>query len=638
MNWFRKSRRILALFRVLRECERFRVKQETEEREERRELQKKRLEEWVPDRRKKNQAEEDSSGEQQNSSRKKKVAAALGNLLKSLFFSFGGCTALCLLLFLLGLFFGGMHPTVEHLQRGVQVVFTLSGCMLVLSHFSRARFLLYREINLPYIMTMPFTTGDLLKAKFLQLAGGVYRITAILVLPMWLGCSLMGGWNAAFTEAVFLGLLVLPGFVLIFLFSVICLGYTYVRVVSVKYPWRSRLLPLLAGGGAVLFLFILDMQTGGESGALLLELLWDLLPFNFILGQIVLGRQILGAVVLLLVNVLFWKLFFLLGQLFYQRSLLLRWDLRDDRKYNDFNSARIERVHTGFQALILREHRTVRGMLSYRITNGLSHIVFPLLLLLLFFLIEWITAGFGSGELNRPRHLTGLLFRYFLPLSLIPAWVNRAAATPFSRDAFTIECMLALPFDWKTQLRAKELYSIGLCGTGSLPGVLLLLAGLMGKRRIPIWSICPVLILWAGVTLWVADFRVMQDIRNVELDWKTPKELTLKKTSPTAGLTLLAAFLLPFLVGVVVELTALPVLIVLALTGIVLLAGCLLEHMQLFGEGLHQLKQLGRDVSRPKRTEWIRLSLKKLLSRDRKSIRESVKNGAENLYQRLRKK
>ncbi len=528
---------------------------------------------------------------------------------------------------------GGMsRPETWQVILTCKVLFTAASLLILLQLFPSVCFHLYQDKNIPMYMTMPITAGEFLMAKFLQLAGRAYRIGGMLLLPVWLGLgfTMPGGPSLYLTEAVLLGVLIIPQFVLSLTFTAVILLYAYRRLVMPGRKLISILIPAAAAVLIILSAAAVEFLAEGNQIKAAAAVVWEVLNFNYALGRIIQGEQLLPLLLLLLSNALAWMVFALAGSRLYKTTLIRRkYFGKPVFTVEDLPKIKKKRKHSPGAALFLREIREVRGMKVYRISTLVSSVLAPAVLVLLYMAAELVIIRLMGGTLSPERRLTGVLVRYCLPLSFIPSWMNRTAATAFSRDSRSLEKFLVLPAAWEDVLRKKILASICSCAVGAVPGTAVLWFWLWKTMgRIPWWGIFPMLALAGAVSAGIGETAVLNDIRGPLENWGSYKEMVMISRSKGRGIIPAAAAAFFFLAGLCMELPGESPWIAAILPALVLMAAAL-AHLYRFDRALEELKKTGKEKEKKKTLgEKTGILLKRNLAKIKKQSGKFRKNRA----------
>ncbi|MDO4617207.1 MAG: hypothetical protein Q4B03_07095 [Lachnospiraceae bacterium] len=576
-------RRILRLLNVLILCEKFRIQSAKSEREEKRANRRNNLAEWVPwiEQKEKNAVET----EEQSLPRVlyQSLPGLTSSLIEILFFLTAGVV--------LGLLFP-RHGLPVFVWKSI---FAAGAVLLLIRMLYPVEFALYREENLPYYLTMPFTSTEFLLAEFLRLTAGVYLRTTIVFLPLWLGYVVTGGTDRFLTAAVLLGLLLIPQSVLLTDFLIIILFHSYTRLLLPERRRAGLLLPAVV----LLFLFFAALVpvflTGGKTTAWPAWLLLEILAFNYPLGLLIQGFRLVPALLLIGWNVVIWIAYGRICRRLYRPSILQRWDLADDRRMKKTDLGRVRKKHGLGRALFLREFRTARGMKAYRFPVLFSHVLLPAGLLVLCILTEGLHSRLFPQEADRVQYLAAVLLRDFLPLSILPALWNMTAATAFSRDYASRDALKLIPAGWDMLLQKKLLFSV--CGgiSGGLPFVLFLALWLSLNDRIPAWGFLPALLLHVLVAAALTVWLVIRDVRHPIREWKNYKDLLKKKRGQGKPAVRLLPAAAAFFAGVLVEAAGLSGPIVIAALFSIAVAFPVLSYLLLFEMGLQALDRLDQE-------------------------------------------
>ncbi len=543
--------KIVGLSRVLRSSEQYRLERERERKKREQEARRKDLVTWVP------WVSEEEPMEEEDTEQEDLPVAVWG--IRKIFAGFGSSFVLCFLLLLAGLACNLFRPDVEKIAAGCELLFAAASAVTALLCVYPVQNNLYRDVNLPYYMTLPFTARQFLMAEYLQLAGMAYRCMEVLTLPTWLGFTIGHGWDGYLAETVFLGLLVLPQAVLLLVFIFVILFHSYVRLVLAKNFRRGLAVPLAVLLSGLLLLTGLGFLTEGKVPVFLGRFLWKWLLLYYPLGQLVLERQIVPFFHILIINVVIW-FGFLRGicKWLYRPSVLQRWDLAGDREETGPGLSKVMKKNGMLKALFLREIRTLKGIKAYRIPAWFSSGLLPFCLLLAFACTEYLELRFFHGGKNPADHFWFVLCGYIFPLTVLPAVLNRPAATAFSRDSHFLEILLFMPLDRKLLGCAKVLASLYSCAKGSVPWVLILNSWLLYRERIPVWGFFVNIFLNLFLLGCISFLQTYRDLKRPETDWKTYKELLEISADGTLVLLILISLICFAMIGVLLEMIGLP--------------------------------------------------------------------------------
>ncbi len=447
-------RKVWRLLNVLKACEKHRVQFEKEERKAEKDRIRKERAEWVPEWILKKEEEQKKEEEKV----KEKDPFVL-RIMKPVFGNAGGQILLALILLAVGIALG-IYLKESEMDRLIWKLLFLTASLIILLYlFYQARRFLYKEENLPYLMTLPLTQTELLMAKYLQLLGSAYRVMMVVMIPLWLGyvAVVQGDWFIS--VAVWIGILVIPQFVLLLLYSGLILGHLCLRYLTTSR--RRILFALLAGIFLSLLLIVLQMITNQKFLRLLGEFLLNLMVFNLPLGWIMqsqnLSSLILNIVVLVMMVGISWLLFLLFCPILYRRSSLQRWDLADDTMPPSEQFHRIVRQHSPRLALFIREMRSIKGIKAYwstRIQGILISLILPLLLAIAEVLF---TAIVGSRESTETLRIVTVIIGNALPMAVIQSWMNMPAATTYSRDQSSMNLFMRMPIAWPKKKSMRNL-------------------------------------------------------------------------------------------------------------------------------------------------------------------------------------
>lgn len=529
---FRQTvKRMLWLLRVLYTCESYRVKSEKEKKAKDRKKKKEDRDEWLRLKPKEEDQAKDKDKDKDKDTDKeeeKEKEPFLKKVRKAVFTNFGGMIIVGVIMLLAGASFG-FFCSGENSQGLTVVVFRYlflaAGLALLIMSTPDTVDKLYKESNLQFFMTMPFSPVEIVLAKFLQSLPQTYRIIGILVLPFWLGFSPASGMGlgTGLTDAVVLAFLVLPVFLVTVVFLMVILAHAYRRRLVRNNPLLSIGIPV---GVALLIIVILAVLEKVFHKAVLqwlLKKLVNLLGFNFAFESMIRGQVVLSVIVVLLMVALTEILLVFIVRLLYQKSLLSRWDLGDKKKKTKDQLKVILKTHGTLWTHIKRELRTVRGMKVYRLSTWFSCIFLPVCYLLLTGIIEvYVLAGEGTPG---STEVMGFLLVAVLPLTLLPSLLNKSVGTAFSRDIYTFRYMRLLPVEWDTILFAKLIAVCLLCIRGSTPYVLGSCIWMIVRGQLPLWGILPALVMNIGFLVLTAELRILWDILKPMKSWSKQTEL-----------------------------------------------------------------------------------------------------------------
>ncbi len=504
----------------------------------------------------------------------------------------GGIAVVCFLTFLAGTIAGTMNPEKEMLSLVFKMILTAGSVLTVAGLVEPVYTALYQDRNLACYMTMPITERELLLAKFLLLAGRAYIPIGILLLPSMAGYTAANGWNMYLLEAVLAALLLVPQFLLAAVFLLVilfCSCWRFAvqinRTAAVLIPAAAVSVILLAGAAG-------NILTGGRFLSGLGRGLWELLNFNYALGLIIQGMPLLPLLLLLVAAALVWVLLGLTGSLLYRSSVQQQRDEDKDASRLENSISWMKRKHSPFLALLYREVRNVRGIKAYRFPVLSASVLLPAELMLLYGVMELLAGRiFGNGLLSGSS-LAGFLIGYIIPLSVIPIWSNPPAATCFSREAYSMEPLLAMPFTHKDLLTGKVLASLFSCFCGSTVWAALFCGFFVIRGRIPLWAVIPALALNLLLLVGTTENVIYVDIMHQEHEWKTYREMIRMKRNRGRSygflfflLFLILRFLLP------VSKLSLKGFLLLAFFCVILYSAAAVFTLHTYG--LHWLQQAG---------------------------------------------
>ncbi len=615
-------RKVWKLLGVLNACEKQRIQFEKEERKAEQDRIRKERAEWVPEWILKKE-------EEQKKEEEKEKDPVVLLILKPVFGNAGGQILLALILLAAGIALG-IYLKESEMDRLIWKLLFLTASLIILLYlFHQARRFLYKEENLPYLMTLPLTQTELLMAKYLQLLLSAYRIMMVVMIPLWLGYIAVVQGNLFISVAVWIGILVIPQFVLLLLYSGLILGQLYLRFLATNRRWI--LFALLAGFSLILLLIGLQILTNQKFLRLLGEFLLNLMVFNLPLGWIMqcqdLPSLIPNIVALALMVGISWLLFLRVCPRLFRKSSLQRWDLADDTMPPSEQFPRIVKQHSPRLALFIREMRSIKGIKAYRSTR-IQGILISLILPLLFAIAEVLfNAIVGSRESTETLRIVIVIIGNALPMAVIQSWMDISAATTYSRDQSSMNLFMRMPIAWSNKksirdlperrqitwrdfLHAKIYAGICCCILGAVPSLLLFSWLLVHENRISLSGLFPVLLFYVLILITVTELRCFEDFFRPVEGWKSFKELVTKKRT-ASGRSLFIVFLfipILFLSSILIEwqmeseLTVLKMLLGLILGAIFL---HILLHKILFRMVLKEMKRIAHEEEVPGKLERL---------------------------------
>lgn len=603
------------LLKVLHSCEKYRIKKEKEKRKKEIEKTRKKVEKiLLIDPKEENKEENKDSNaavkpEVQGKKRKffgkgkKEKAVSALKLMRKAFFSFSGYTILCLILLMLGAFDGVYGPNEQMLIRQFKCLVLLTSVLILIQIVPTANTDLYREKNLLIYATLPYKPEELVFPKFIRMLGPAYIIMAGMMVPLWIGYGMVAQLKdmlqlhlAAATVSAIL-------FVPWFLVSLACIGvilaHSYTRLLASGRVIRRIIIPGAVCLAVLAILILLDIII---DLPIFVTLFWNFLnvfAYNFVLKWILEGQVFLSILILFLFSIVMGLLLRSFTALFYRKTLLQRYDLGVVSETQETFKT-IIKEHSVFRALVLRELRTVKGMEVFSIPIFISSFLIPLGLLVLTCGVELLLVRFMAVEVKGASVLAPYLLRAVVPLSLTPAFANKAAARAYSRDAHAWEVLLLMPIDLDLQLHAKVLSAFIICARGSVPYVLAGSIWLAVQKIIPAGGIFCALLLNLLLLYWVAELHVMRDIRKLNLTWKKPKELVKAKGLISGFLILPFGYIFPLLAGIFLARTRLSTGVALAWVFFFGIALPVMGYFNLFIEGTYRLRELSKEQDEKK--------------------------------------
>lgn len=522
---------MLWLLRVLYTCDSYRVRSEKEKKAKDRKKKKEDRDEWLRLKpREEDQAKDkdQDTDKGQDEEKEKEKEPFLRRIRKAAFTNFGGMIIVGGIMLLAGASFG-FFSSGENAQVLTTVVFKYlflaAGLSLLIISTPDTVDKLYKESNLQFFMTMPFSPMEIVTAKFLQSLPQAYRIIGILVLPFWLGFSPASGtgFGTGLSDAVVLAAFVLPVFLMTVLFLLVILAHAYRRHLVRNKPLMSIGIPAGVIFLVIVLLTVLEKIFHKAVLKWLLKKLVNVLGFNFAFESMIRGQVVLPMAVVLLLVLLTEILLVFVVRFLYQKTLLSRWDLGEKQKKKKNQLKVILKTHGILWTHIGRELRTVKGMKVYRLSTWFSCIILPVCYLLLTGVIKvYVLTGEGTPGATEAM---GYLLVAVLPLTLLPALLNKAVGTAFSRDIYTFRYMRLLPVEWDTILFAKLIAVCWLCIKGSTPYVLVSCIWMIVRGQLPFWGILPALVMNIGFLVLTAELRILWDILKPMKNWSKQTEL-----------------------------------------------------------------------------------------------------------------
>lgn len=516
------------------------------------------------------------------------------NGLRKCFFSFGGIIILSLLCFFAGGMIGTISPGQEFLVARCKYLYLIVTALILIQTFPVALNSLYRESNLPFLMTLPFTPVEIVLAKYLQLFTVPYRIMTVMVLPLWFGYALTTDFDKHLAEAVFTAVLFVPGFILCVLFLVLILAHAYRRLLIPRKKGPAIVIPVMFLVAVISMLLILACLYPGSFLKSLASSLANILFYNFALEAIITDGGILPLLSIVLCNILVILILIAVSSSLYQKTLLQRWDLAGDSKSEKMNTDKILSEHTVLGTLILRELRTVRGLRIYRIPGLMTYFILPIVLGVCIVSCEALV--FKSFQNPEPHVMyTALtLLRTVVPLSVIPTLLNKSVATACSRDIHSIESLLVLPVKKDLQLHAKILSSWFLSVMGTLPYIIIACAWMLEQGVISSVGVVLAIPLNLLLIYGIVEFRIMRDIKRMIKDWEKPRDFLKRRGKIPYWLCILMGVFFPVAAGIGLETLEMKQTVALGWLFFLAFFLCVSGYFYLFIQGLPLLEQMGK--------------------------------------------
>lgn len=582
IRW-KKAARIIRLLGILQIAEAYRIRKEKEEKDRIRKAKRKEQAGWIP---------WVTDTEVSEKDEEKEAIPIPIRLTQKLFDSLGTAAVIGQLLILAAGIFGLVHSDSSIRLEVCRGLLCLSAALIVLRRIYPVNRSLYREVNLPYYMTMPFSAGEFVLAKYLQQTGTAYKITGIFLLPIWVVYTIaVRDW--AITGAIGLGILLLPQFVLLLLFLFSVLFHCYVRNLLPQKPIRRGVIPAAVLAALAAGLILMSAVTQGRAAVVLLSIIWEHMLLNNPVRLFVQGKQLQSILHLMLINIFGWLMFVPVVSL-YRPSILQRHDL-DEIVPGAPDFSTVMEVHSRGCALLLREKRMIRDMKAYVFPGVLSSVLLPGGILLAEIGLELLLGRISGAFFGSDRSLTGVLVSYVMPLSILPSWMNLPAATAFSRDAYFMHRLLVLPVERRDLLQAKVEVSLLDCTKGTVPYVLFLAVILIVQRKIPFWGIFPALFLNQLLLRGVVKSQLYHDLRRPSKEWKNYREMMNWKSFYSGRVLPAVLTLLCLILGLLLSISGLHTGILLGVTVGAALLYSLVMHVRLFTVGLYILQDIGKD-------------------------------------------
>lgn len=544
-------RKTIRLYKVLRACEAHRIKTEKENKKKKREKRKKDLEEyrvW--------NISEEKNQEEKKEKKEEDGPALPQKILKLLFTSYGGMACLFLLLFFAGCI-RGLWYSEEIGMAKIAVEykwwFLLAELLILVQVLPGIRNKLYYEKDLLFLMTMPFEPMEVVMAKYLQVLPLAYRIMGLLVLPAWLGFSLVIGFGNGLTVAVLVACLVIPLFELQLLFMLVILWHIYTRKFVRQSPLISIGAPLVLGLVALIVITLLEIMFRGRVVSGILQTLEDMIVFNFAWEMMIQGSLLLPLLFIVISCVLAGMLFSMTTRYLYRKSLLCRWDLAGEGSDSGETCKKTKTVHGPGIALVLRELRTIKGIKIYAIPNFFSCFLLPVFLLLLFACLESFSPLFALNESRSALDTFSILAGFVAALTLATGCMNKPAATAFSRDAHERIMLFLMPVENDQRLKVKLVAGLWFALLGSTPYVLVSTVFLIAQGKIPFWGLLVALYVNLCFVVMTTCILMIREILKPNFAWKEARELV--DTNGNLGylLVIAACILFPIIFSLLVR-------------------------------------------------------------------------------------
>lgn len=454
------------------------------------------------------------------------------------------------LLFLLGRALPSFNVVISDPLMFVQMFFMIGALLSLFFVFPTVINQLYMSNDLPILLTMPYSSSQIVMARLINLIKLPAGFCLVGSLPIAIGYA-----TTSFS----------PGLILAAILSAICgpvivlsfVGILVIVIMSSVKGIRNKDLLRTIGIILVFILFagitILNNDQSGSNIADIGEILKvisrfnNVLPINFALGTLMSGFSIIALLEILGITAAFALVFLLLiSKCYISSALAMQETAAGNGVVGAAGMEKINRRKSSVSSLTRKELRTVAREPAYLMNGFLYTIIFPIVMV---FIYGSSKIGLSFMDLNSADGTLVFMIQMVPILTFLAASSNAIATSSFSRDGKSFGFLKTMPLNTKDILKAKRNAALIVCGCGStlyvvVGGIILTIA-----CHMPIWGILYGLLLNIPLLIFVVDTNVMHDIKTIDLNWESESEMLKSRTGVVSVIMMIAGLIIPLVLS-----------------------------------------------------------------------------------------
>ena len=337
---------------------------------------------------------------------------------------------------------------------------------------------LYTADDLPVLMPMPFSAGQIVIAKLTVTLKFPVVLSLILINSSFFGFGLRAGMGAAFYIGTVLSSILIPvtGLAIAALMTVVifkCCGFIRNRDIMVAI---GGILTIVLTVGYMIASSIFnsnDSPDAALSALSMVSALSDYFPNVAFMSGFMFDGNIIGLFISLGITAAVIALALLAIKLFYLSTALSMQNTGSAKKPVEKSMLSARKKRSALKALTSYEAKNARRNPSYMIYGFAMTFIWPLFFVLPFAFGKNALFSSANGSVDTSAALICALLLGVVA-SCFACGLNNLAGTAFSREGDSFFILRAMPLDFKDYYKSKLRFSMLICSLGSVSYILIL--------------------------------------------------------------------------------------------------------------------------------------------------------------------